>query len=858
MTDQRRRPCVVPDTTSPADGPAAPVAAARDVTPQAFQYRDASPRLVDAILRSASNGLVLIDAETLRFAEFNDRAAAMHGYDRETFATMTLADLSVCMTEDQIRESHAAYCAEPEPSGAVLVDHRHRDGRVLTVRADFRITELNGRVYSVTFWTDETEEAAARQQLAERETIFSLIVANSADSLMLIDAETLRFTEFNDRACHDLGYSRAEFANLTLADIVPTRDADALRGLLSESVDGGFVELRDQHLHRNGCLIDVSVRFRLTRLRGRTVSVASSSNITARLREEQMLMESEQRFRTLVENSPDAIVRYDRNYRRIYVNPAYERLTQRPASAAIGKRVCDDATVANRATYVAALTHVFETATEQTVEYHLSRADGTMRWTQVRMAPEIVIDATGRSAVTHILAIVRDIQELVDQREAVRKLAETDTLTGLPNRAHFNRALTEMADAHRRDQRRFALTVIDLDHFKDVNDGLGHDAGDRLLVLVVERLRAVLPPGVELARIGGDEFALRMPDFRAAGQIHDLTVALLADLARPFLLDGKRIFVTASLGTAVFPDDGDTPDALAASADAAMYDAKRKGRNNHQFYLNELVKQASNRLSAIAALHAALGRREFELHYQPQVRLGDGRIIGAEALIRWNHPAEGQIPPGRFIPIAEETGLIVEIGRWALHEAAAAAALWNSGRAEPITVAVNLSSRQFLHHDLVATVRDALTRHACDGRWLELEITESLMLDDHPAVQDTLAGLRALGARIAIDDFGTGHSALGYLDRFRVDTLKIDRSFTARLAEDGRKRELVRAFLAVAHALGIEVVAEGVETEEQAGILATFGCSIGQGYFYGRPAPAAQIGHRLAERDQMDRVARRA
>lgn len=821
------------------------------------QHRN--PRLVDAILRGAGNGLVLIDTETLAFTEFNDRAAAMHGYSRAEFAALRLDDISACMSAEQIRESHEFYARQPDPTGAILVEHHHRDGRLLTLRADFSFIELAGRLYSVTFWTDETDEAAVREELAEREKIFSVIVANTADSLVMVDCDSLRFAEFNDVACRDLGYSRDEFARLSLTDVMPGRDAEALRALLRGAKASGreSLALHDQHRCKDGRLIDVDLRCRFAELRGRTYAIASWHNITARLAEERILQESEQRFRTLVENSPDAIVRYDRAFRCVYANPAYARLTNRPVSAGPGS-VRDDFTFTDRARYLATLAQVFATAAEQTAEFKLRRADGGTRWTQVRFAPEIETDAGGNRQVGHILAILRDIQELIDQRDAVRRLAETDMLTGLPNRAHFNRSLAELVDETRRDNRRFALTVVDLDHFKDVNDGLGHGAGDKLLVQVAERLSAALPAGAELARLGGDEFAIKLADYRGPADVTGLAESLLQQLARPFLVDDKRIFVTASIGTAIFPDDGDSPETLVASADAAMYDAKRKGRNNHQFYLNELVKQASDRLSVTTELHAALGRREFELHYQPQVRMSDGHIVGVEALIRWNHPTEGQIAPARFIPIAEDTGLIIEIGRWALNEAAAAAALWNAGRGDAITVAVNLSSRQFLHHDIVATVRDALERNRCDGRWLELEITESLMLDDHPAVHNALAGLRALGARIAIDDFGTGHSALGYLDRFPVDTLKVDRSFTARVVEDPRKKELVRAFLAVARALGIEAVAEGVETEDQARVLAGFGCVVGQGYLYGRPATAERMTRRLIERDVAARVARRA
>jgi len=435
----------------------------------------------------------------------------------------------------------------------------------------------------------------------------------------------------------------------------------------------------------------------------------------------------------------------------------------------------------------------------------------------------------------------RLLAELDRYRRTVHRLAYFDALTGLPNRTMLSESLLKATRVPP-----VGLMMLDLDHFKQVNDTLGHAAGDRLLVDVGRRLQACALPQEMVARFGGDEFAMLVPAGRE--QLARRAACFLAALAEPFVIDGHELFVSASIGIALCPDDGNDIATLCKHADSAMYFAKREGRNHHEFYVQELTRQAAERLEVEAALRRACRNGELELHFQPQVELHTGRLVGAEALLRWNRPGHGVVMPQHFIGIAEASGLIVEIGEWVLADACAAVAEWNRqgnphgvprGVAQPLQLAVNLSPRQFVRNDLAGAVRRHLHASGCRPEWLKLEITESLLLDGDSTVADLLQTLTGMGLAISIDDFGTGYSALSYLHRFPVSQLKIDRSFVGDVPGDRSKSELVKAMLSIAAALRLETVAEGVESPAQAAYLEQHGCRHAQGYLYGKPMPRA-------------------
>ncbi len=435
-----------------------------------------------------------------------------------------------------------------------------------------------------------------------------------------------------------------------------------------------------------------------------------------------------------------------------------------------------------------------------------------------------------------LLAAVQDITELKSYRRQLHSLSFFDPLTELPNRALFVDRLSQaLIDASWHHQQLGTL-LLDLDRFKDINDSLGHSAGDDLLKQAAQRLRQVLREYDTIARLGGDEFAVVLPDVRHATDLGSIANKVISAFTAPFTVSSQEVFVTVSIGGALYPADAKDANQLLQHADAALYYAKAKGRNNFQFYSSDLTAQASARLTMESELHKALERDELALHYQPKFDLASGRLVGAEALMRWNHPERGLVPPVQFVPLAEDTGLIVPMGAWALRAACLAAADWNSRSSDPLKIAVNLSARQFAGGDLVKTVQTALSAAQCQPQWLELEITESLLLDGRDEIRGVLEELSQLGITIAIDDFGTGYSALSYLTRFPVQILKIDRAFIKELPSDrGNAEQLVKAIVSLGQSLNMALVAEGVESKEQADYLSGLGCEVVQGFLFGKP-----------------------
>jgi diguanylate cyclase (GGDEF)-like protein len=423
-----------------------------------------------------------------------------------------------------------------------------------------------------------------------------------------------------------------------------------------------------------------------------------------------------------------------------------------------------------------------------------------------------------------------------ERKEAELELSHAalhDALTGLPNRALF---LDRLALALRRNERRsgsVAVLFCDLDRFKVVNDSLGHDAGDRLLVDVAGRIAAALRPADTVARFGGDEFTMLCEDI--AGEIEAATIAQrIVDVFRePFQLDDGEVFLATSLGIAIARGTDDRAEDLIRDADAAMYRAKERGKGRYEIFDEAMRADAVARLETESALRRALERGELRLHYQPEVELASGAITGFEALLRWEHPTRGLLRPAAFIPLAEETGLIVGIGEWILQQACSEAARW----AEPLTLSVNLAPRQLAQPDLVATVRRALAETGIDAARLCLEITESAVMESGAATTAQLRALKSLGVRLAIDDFGTGFSSLAHLRRFPVDVIKIDGTFVAGLGSEPQDASIAAAVISLAHALGLTTVAEAVETDEQLGVLRQLGCDLGQGHLFARPQP---------------------
>jgi diguanylate cyclase (GGDEF)-like protein len=425
--------------------------------------------------------------------------------------------------------------------------------------------------------------------------------------------------------------------------------------------------------------------------------------------------------------------------------------------------------------------------------------------------------------------------------ERIEYLASHDSLTNLPNRETFNELLRYAIEAARRYQRRFAVLFIDLDRFKVINDSLGHDAGDMLLVEIAGRLRNALRSSDVVARLGGDEFVVILEQTEDSAAIERIARNLLDVLGEPLQLSGHECLITASIGIAMYPSNGSDVQTLTKNADMAMYLAKEDGKNGFRFFSKAIKTQSIERLTLETALRRALERDQFELHYQPKVDMVTGQITGVEALLRWTHPELGVLSPMQFIPLAEETGLIVPIGRWVLREACAQNMAWQRRGLRPVSMAVNLSPRQFADEHLLQDIDEALASSGMSPVLLQLEVTESMVMRNVSRAIKVLDAIQSRGIRLAIDDFGTGYSSMSLMKQFPIDTIKIDRSFVRDLPNDSEDQAIAQAIISMGKALGMTVVAEGVETPEQQAFLRSHACDEMQGYLFSKPLPPRQL-----------------
>lgn len=567
-------------------------------------------------------------------------------------------------------------------------------------------------------------------------------------------------------------------------------------------------------------------------------------DVTARKEADQALLEAERRYRSIFENAIEGVFQSTPDGAYLAVNPALARIYgyKSPEDLIVSLRDIRHQLYVEPERRTEFMRLMEEFGSVSNFESRVYRRDGEVIWISEN-ARAVHDDA---SALVFYEGTVEAITERKLYEAEIRHQATHDALTGLPNRTMLHNYLQRAIQSARQKGMLTAVVFVDLDQFKYINDSLGHQVGDELLKTVAQRLVSCVRESDMVARQGGDEFVLVLQHQPDEANITEVLQRILNAVSRPWLVGEREFLITCSIGVSRCPTDGRDVETLLKNADLAMYKAKELGRNNFQYFARWMDTQISNRLEMLVSLRRALDRDEFRLYYQPKINMVTGHIIGAEALIRWMVPEQGMVPPDRFIPFAEETGLIVPIGEWVLRTACAQNKAWQDAGLAPIPVAVNLSPRQ-LDQSLPEFVRQVLADSCLEAAWLELEITENVVMKDAEKTVATLNALKRLGLQISVDDFGTGYSSLSYLQRFPVDALKIDKSFVRDIALNSDSAAIVKAVISLGHILNLRVVAEGVEDEEQYRFLLKNGCDEVQGYYFGKPVPAEDFTRRLRQ-----------
>jgi len=680
------------------------------------------------------------------------------------------------------------------------------------------------------------ERARQMQQIEDGKRRYQLLFELNPFPTWVYNAQTLRIVAVNDAMVSTYGWSREELQSMSVLDIREPNEGERLRAYLAEWGDRSGNAGVWRHRHRDGSALWMDINTHTVELDGKRCRMVIAHDITAqRAAQERLLL-----LERAVESSMNGIIIADAqapDLPVIYVNPAFEELTGYPADEVLGRNCRFLQGGQTSQAELEILRRALREAGDCNVLLRNYRRDGSEFWNHLFISP--VRDESG--AVTHFVGIQNDLTERRQVEADLAYAANHDAVTGLPRYVILETALASLLE---REDAEGSLLFIDIDRFHAVNESMGHLIGDEALRIIAARLSAVLGGPGYLSRFAGDEFVAVVPT-GSREAVLELAARLRAAVSRPIEGDGWSLFLTASIGIARSPEHGDSGNELLRRAEAAMTRAKRQGRDEACEFSVAQMRELEDRLVLGARLREAAGRGELQLHYQPQLDARSRRITGFEALLRWTHPDLGPVPPGRFIPIAESLGLMPELGLWVLDEACRQIRAWRDQGRDGFTVAINFSAHQLQRPDIVQRVKAAIDKHGVPGRMLEIELTESSLMENVERIQARLAELNALGVSLSLDDFGTGYSSLAYLKQFSLDKLKIDRSFVTDLPGDGADAAIARTIVAVGHELHMVVAAEGVETAEQADFLREMGCDELQGYHFGRPAPAHEIDARF-------------
>ena len=701
-------------------------------------------------------------------------------------------------------------------------------------------------VFALDNFGHDAERKVIEEALQAGEARYRTILDTMQNAYSEIDMAG-RYLTFNPAFTRLTGYSTEELKGATnLIHQTPAMAKKCLAICQSIFQDGVSKSNQEwEYLRKDGSVLHVEGSVQLLKDDSGTAIGFYSvmSDVTERWNAIDALRESEARFRVLTNLSSDWYWEQDTEFRLIRIDGRHASSDDR-RHPFLGLRSWEGGFEIDAPGGWEAHREILAQRQDyRDLVLHRMRSNGKRYFISVSGTP--TFDAHGN--FTGYRGISREITEQKVAEERIQYLATHDALTGLPNRAMFSHLLNLAIPTAQRYERRFAVLFIDLDRFKFINDTLGHEAGDALLNEVTSRFKLALRASDAIARLGGDEFVVMVQEMAHPEQAAHVARKLLSAAMKPVVLMGHECRVTASIGIAVYPNDGEDEQSLMKNADIAMYFAKEEGKNNFQFYSKDIKSQSLELMIVESNLRHAMERNEFTLHYQAKVDLKTNSITGVEALLRWNNAALGSVPPVQFIPVAEETGLIVAIGIWVLRTACIQNVVWQQQGLPPICVAVNLSVRQFADDNLLTQIASVLSETAMPPHLLELEITEGMVVHNPERAIKLLTAIKAMGVRLAIDDFGTGYSSLGQLKNFPIDTLKVDRSFIRDLATDSEDKAITKAIIAMGKTLSLTVVAEGVETIEQESFLREFACDQMQGFYFSKPIAAEDFGTLLRQ-----------
>ena len=683
--------------------------------------------------------------------------------------------------------------------------------------------ELIGYVGTI---TDITQSKQTEEELQK--------FFNLAPDLLCISSFDGDFLKINSSWQRTLGYSEQEILSTPLLELIHPDDKDSTIKRMAQGMTvGATIQFNSRYRCKDGsykwlewtAAPDVDKR----------LIFASARDVTARKQAKEALQESEARYRYLFQANPHPMWIYDlETLRFLAVNNAAVAHYGYSLGEFLTMTIKDIRPSGDIQPLLEKLSHLDKTNINISGIWRHLKKNGTL------IDVEITSHRLNFGGSDARLVLINDITERKHAEERIQHLAHFDSLTGLPNRSLLGDRVSQAIRMAQRNHDKLAMLFVDLDHFKNINDTLGHRIGDGLLTEIAKRLKSVVREEDTVARLGGDEFVLLLPRTDADGAAH-VAEKLLEAVAQRYQIEQYELVITTSIGIAIYPNDGMDFDSLTRCADVAMYRGKRDGRNNFRFFTAEMQASSVRKLQLENALRRALERDQLRLHYQPQASIEDGCLIGAEALLRWQHPELGMVSPAEFIPIAEDSGLILSIGEWVLRTAVRQLKTWMDTGIAPMIIAVNLSAVQFRQPQLLKLVTQILKEEGLPPQYLELELTEGVTVNDPPTAVTVMNNLHEHGIRMSIDDFGTGYSSLSYLKRFHVYKLKIDQSFVRDIAEDLEDKTIVKAIINLAKGLGLRTIAEGVETKEQLEFLRENGCDEIQGYYYSKPLPADQF-----------------